>query len=92
MRSLVHRLSLLPAADPFRSQKESEMLNKLYDMGILGEDHHLVIRDGPGKVADSINRLERESVRYRKQVDGILDRPSEIGCRNHQAQDGRDCF
>lgn len=36
MRSLVHRLSLLPAADPFRSQKESEMLNKLYDMGILG--------------------------------------------------------
>lgn len=36
MRSLVHKLSLLPAQDPFRAQKESEMLNKLYDMGVLG--------------------------------------------------------
>lgn len=37
MRSLVHRLSLLPAEDPFRAQKEAEMLNKLWDMGVLGE-------------------------------------------------------
>ena len=37
MRSLVHKLSLLPAQDPFRAQKESEMLNKLYDMGVLGK-------------------------------------------------------
>jgi U3 small nucleolar ribonucleoprotein protein IMP3 len=37
MRSLINRISLLPAEDPFRQQKESEMLNKLYDMGILGE-------------------------------------------------------
>jgi hypothetical protein len=36
LRSLIHRLSLLPAQDPFRQQKETEMLNKLYDMGILG--------------------------------------------------------
>jgi hypothetical protein len=36
LRSLVHRLSLLPAKDPFRQQRETEMLNKLYDMGILG--------------------------------------------------------
>jgi U3 small nucleolar ribonucleoprotein protein IMP3 len=26
----------LPAEDPFRQQKEAEMLDKLYDMGILG--------------------------------------------------------
>ena len=37
MRSLINRISLLPAEDPFRQQKESEMLNKLFDMGILGE-------------------------------------------------------
>lgn len=36
LRSLIHRISLLPAEDPFRQQKEAEMLNKLYDMGILG--------------------------------------------------------
>ncbi|KAI9636447.1 uncharacterized protein MKK02DRAFT_45154 [Dioszegia hungarica] len=35
LRQLIHRLSLLPAQDPFRQQKETEMLNKLYDMGIL---------------------------------------------------------
>jgi len=37
LRSLIHRLSLLPAEDPYRQQKETEMLNKLYDMGILGQ-------------------------------------------------------
>jgi hypothetical protein len=37
LRSLIHRISLLPAQDPFRQQKEAEMLNKLYDLGILGE-------------------------------------------------------
>ncbi|ODO09651.1 hypothetical protein I350_01864 [Cryptococcus amylolentus CBS 6273] len=35
LRSLIHKLSLLPAQDPFRQQRETEMLNKLYDMGIL---------------------------------------------------------
>lgn len=45
LRSLIHRLSLLPADDPFRQQKEAEMLNKLYDMGVLGE---LAGRDGMG--------------------------------------------
>jgi len=37
LRSLIHRISLLPAEDPYRQQKEMEMLNKLYDMGILGQ-------------------------------------------------------
>ena len=40
LRSLIHRLSLLPAEDPYRQQKETEMLNKLYDMGILGRLWH----------------------------------------------------
>ena len=39
LRSLIHRLSLLPSEDPYRQQKEAEMLNKLYDMGILGTNH-----------------------------------------------------
>lgn len=37
LRSLIHKISLLPAADPYRQRKEGEMLDKLYDMGILGE-------------------------------------------------------
>lgn len=37
LRSAVHRLSLLPAGDPWRARREGEMLDKLYDMGILGE-------------------------------------------------------
>ena len=34
---MIHRLSLLPAQDPYRARKEGEVLDKLYDMGILGE-------------------------------------------------------
>lgn len=37
LRSAVHRLSLLPARDGWRVRREGEMLDKLYDMGILGE-------------------------------------------------------
>lgn len=37
LRGLIHKISLLPAQDPFRSRKEGEILDKLYDMGILGE-------------------------------------------------------
>ncbi|KAG8808061.1 Small subunit (SSU) processome component [Serendipita sp. 400] len=32
LRSFAHRLSLLPAQDPFRSKMEGQMLSKLYDM------------------------------------------------------------
>lgn len=35
MRGLAHRLALLPAQDPFRSRMESQLLSKLYDMGVL---------------------------------------------------------
>jgi U3 small nucleolar ribonucleoprotein protein IMP3 len=35
LRSYAHRLSLLPAQDPFRSQMEGQLLSKLYDMGVL---------------------------------------------------------
>ncbi|KAG8828176.1 Small subunit (SSU) processome component [Serendipita sp. 401] len=35
LRSFAHRLSLLPAQDPFRSKMEGQMLSKLYDMGVL---------------------------------------------------------
>lgn len=43
LRSLIHKLSLLPANDPFRQQKEAEMLDKLYDMGILGTSETLEV-------------------------------------------------
>ncbi len=35
LRSYAHRLSLLPAQDPFRSKMEGQLLAKLYDMGVL---------------------------------------------------------
>lgn len=35
LRSYAHRLSLLPAQDPFRSKMEGQLLSKLYDMGVL---------------------------------------------------------
>ena len=41
VRQLAHRLSLLPAADPFRHAKEADLLSKLYDMGILNLENKL---------------------------------------------------
>ncbi|KAK0498262.1 hypothetical protein EDD18DRAFT_1156952 [Armillaria luteobubalina] len=35
LRSFAHRLSVLPAQDPFRPRMESQLLAKLYDMGVL---------------------------------------------------------
>lgn len=35
IRSLIHRLSNLPAEDPFRSKNEGQLLSKLYDMAIV---------------------------------------------------------
>ncbi|KAH7344043.1 putative IMP3-component of the U3 small nucleolar ribonucleoprotein [Rhizoctonia solani] len=35
VRQMAHRLSLLPAQDPFRHRMEDQLLNKMYDMGVL---------------------------------------------------------
>ncbi|KAH0839544.1 alpha-L RNA-binding motif-containing protein [Lanmaoa asiatica] len=35
LRSYAHRLSMLPAQDPFRAQMEGQLLSKLYDIGVL---------------------------------------------------------
>ncbi|KAF8659525.1 hypothetical protein AX16_001824 [Volvariella volvacea WC 439] len=35
IKSYAHRLSVLPAQDPFRSKMEAQLLAKLYDMGVL---------------------------------------------------------
>ncbi|EJU06142.1 alpha-L RNA-binding motif-containing protein [Dacryopinax primogenitus] len=37
LRSLAHRLSLLPAQDHFRTRMEGQILSKLYDMGVLNQ-------------------------------------------------------
>lgn len=52
LRSLIHRLSLLPAADPYRQQKETEMLNKLYDMGILGMSFLAIVLAASGRTSE----------------------------------------
>ena len=46
LRGMIHKLSLLPAQDPYRARKEGEVLDKLYDMGILGESHSLHVNVG----------------------------------------------
>jgi U3 small nucleolar ribonucleoprotein protein IMP3 len=35
LRQHAHRISLLPAQDPFRAKMEGQLLSKLYDMGVL---------------------------------------------------------
>jgi U3 small nucleolar ribonucleoprotein protein IMP3 len=48
LRSYAHRLSMLPAQDPFRAQMEGQLLSKLYDIGVLTSQ---------AKLSDVDNRL-----------------------------------
>lgn len=48
LRSLTHRIALLPFQDPFRSRFEGQILSKLYDMGVLNSQ---------AKLSDIDNRL-----------------------------------
>jgi len=48
LRSYMHKLSLLPAQDPFRARMEDQLLSKLYDMGVLNSQ---------AKLSDIDNRL-----------------------------------
>ncbi|KAF8629632.1 hypothetical protein AX15_003365 [Amanita polypyramis BW_CC] len=48
IRSYAHRLSLLPAQDPFRARMEALLLSKLYDMGVL---------NSAAKLSDIENKL-----------------------------------
>jgi len=41
LRNLAYRISMLPASDPFRHKIESQLLSKLYDMGVLNIDTKL---------------------------------------------------
>ncbi|KAG1787658.1 alpha-L RNA-binding motif-containing protein [Suillus plorans] len=41
LRSFAHRLSVLPAQDPFRTRMESQLLSKLYDIGVLNSQAKL---------------------------------------------------
>lgn len=41
LRSFAHRLSILPAQDPFRTSMESQLLSKLYDIGVLNSQAKL---------------------------------------------------
>ena len=48
LRSFAHRLSMLPAQDPFRAKMEGQLLSKLYDMGVL---------NSTAKLSDIENKL-----------------------------------
>ena len=48
LRSFAHRISLLPAQDPFRARMEAQLLSKLYDMGVL---------NSAAKLSDIENKL-----------------------------------
>jgi U3 small nucleolar ribonucleoprotein protein IMP3 len=41
LRSLAHRISLLPPQDPFRARMEGQILSKLYDIGVLNSQAKL---------------------------------------------------
>lgn len=63
------------------------MLNKLYDMGILGELSvvYLSTRDR----ATLNHRNRRQSLGYRKQAYRLVNCSTAVGSRSNQAQDGR---
>lgn len=48
LRQYAHRLSMLPAQDPFRSKMEGQLLSKLYDIGVL---------NAASKLSDVDNKL-----------------------------------
>jgi hypothetical protein len=62
LRSLVHRLSLLPGQDGVRQRREGEMLDKLYDMGILGECED----ESEGRARISVSSSASENRRRRR--------------------------
>ncbi|KAF5364224.1 hypothetical protein D9756_000900 [Leucocoprinus leucothites] len=41
LRAFAHRVAVLPAQDPFRARMEGQILNKLYDMGVLNSSAKL---------------------------------------------------
>ncbi|KAI0052612.1 alpha-L RNA-binding motif-containing protein [Auriscalpium vulgare] len=41
LRSLAHRVALLPVQDPFRTRTEGQILSKLYDIGVLNSQAKL---------------------------------------------------
>ena len=48
LRSFAHRISMLPAQDPYRARMEGQVLYKLYDMGVL---------NSTAKLSDIENKL-----------------------------------
>ncbi|CED84123.1 alpha-l rna-binding motif-containing protein [Phaffia rhodozyma] len=41
LRALAHKVSQLPAADPFRAKMEADLLSKCYDLGLLNLENKL---------------------------------------------------
>ena len=62
------------------------MLNKLYDMGILGKLSH-TRSDVALKLMDSFHRCRHKAVRYREQGHGVLHRSTETRCDGGEAKD-----
>ncbi|KAN0140179.1 alpha-L RNA-binding motif-containing protein [Lactarius tabidus] len=56
LRSLAHRISLLPSHDPFRTRLEGQILSKLYDMGVLNSQAKLSDVDNKLAVASFCRR------------------------------------
>ena len=56
LRSLAHRISLLPSHDPFRARLEGQILSKLYDMGVLNSQAKLSDVDNKLTVASFCRR------------------------------------
>ncbi|KAH9049206.1 alpha-L RNA-binding motif-containing protein [Lactarius deliciosus] len=56
LRSLAHRISLLPSQDPFRTRMEGQILSKLYDIGVLNSQAKLSDVDNKLTVASFCRR------------------------------------
>jgi U3 small nucleolar ribonucleoprotein protein IMP3 len=61
LRQLAHKISNLDPSDPFRRKQEDLLLEKLYDMGILGTGG-----GGKGKLSDVENKITVSSFARRR--------------------------
>lgn len=78
LRSYAHRISLLPAQDPFRAKMEAALLSKLYDMGVLGSQS-----GGLSDVLDGGNKSKVRGFWFLTQTDV---NPSVLFSRSYRSQ------
>lgn len=86
MRQYAHRLSSLPAQDPFRAKMEGQLLSKLYDMGILNMSSKLSDVENKITVAAFCRRRLAVVMCMLKMAETVSTVGAHLGSFTHQSQ------